>query len=108
MCSNTHEKVTYKFSAEKLKEVTSEASYLSTDSNYQEQYEANKLKANNYNSKLGIASTFFEHENGYNITTIVNLNEIDRIYIFNADSFKLDTAPKVVKFEMEAQGFKCE
>lgn len=108
VCSNTHEKVTYKFSAEKLKEVTSEASYLSTDSNYQEQYEANKLKANNYNSKLGIASTFFEHENGYNITTIVNLNEIDRIYIFNADSFKLDTAPKVVKFEMEAQGFKCE
>ena len=108
VCSNAHEKVTYKFNEEKLKEVTHEASYLNTETNYQALYEANKLKANNYNSKLGIASTFFEHENGYNITTIVNLNEIDRIYIFNADSFKLDTAPKVVKFEMEAQGFKCE
>ena len=108
VCSNAHEKVTYKFNEEKLKEVTHEASYLNTETNYQTLYEANKLKANNYNSKLGIASTFFEHENGYNITTIVNLNEIDRTYIFNADSFKIDTEPKVVKFEMEAQGFKCE
>lgn len=108
VCSNAHEKVTYKFNEEKLKEVTHEASYLNTETNYQALYEANKLKANNYNSKLGIASTFFEHENGYNITTIVNLNEIDRTYIFNADSFKIDTEPKVVKFEMEAQGFKCE
>lgn len=108
VCSNTHEKVTYKFNEEKLKEVTHEASYLNTETNYQALYEANKLKASNYNSKLGIASTFFEHENGYNITTIVNLNEIDRTYIFNADSFKIDTEPKVVKFEMEAQGFKCE
>ena len=108
VCSNAHEKVTYKFNEEKLKEVTHEASYLKTETNYQALYEANKLKANNYNSKLGIASTFFEHENGYNITTIVNLNEIDRTYIFNADSFKIDTEPKVVKFEMEAQGFKCE
>ena len=108
VCSNAHEKVTYKFNEEKLKEVTHEASYLNTEANYQTLYEANKLKANNYNSKLGIASTFFEHENGYNITTIVNLNEIDRTYIFNADSFKIDTEPKVVKFEMEAQGFKCE
>jgi hypothetical protein len=108
VCSNAHEKVTYKFNEEKLKEVTHEASYLNTETNYQALYEANKLKANNYNSKLGIASTFFEHENGYNITTIVNLNEIVRTYIFNADSFKIDTEPKVVKFEMEAQGFKCE
>lgn len=108
VCSNAHDKVTYKFSEDKLKEVTSEASYLSTEVNYQELYEINKVKANNYNNKLGITSTFFENESGYNITTSVNLSEIDRIYIFNADSFKLDTEPKVVKFEMEAQGFKCE
>lgn len=108
VCRNTNEKVTYKFSEDKLKEVTSEANYLITETNYQELYEINKVKANNYNNKLGIISTFFENENGYNITTSVNLNEISRIYIFNADSFKLDTEPKVVKFEMEAQGFTCE
>ena len=45
--------------------------------------------------------------NGFNITTIVNLEEASRTYIFNADSFKLDTEPKVVSFEMEAQGFSC-
>jgi len=108
VCSNNHEKVTYKFNEEKLKEVTHEASYLTTDANYLTLYEANKVKANNYNSKLGVASTFFEYESGYNITTTVTLDEVSRMYIFNADSFKLDTEPKVVKFEMEAQGFKCE
>lgn len=108
VCSNAHEKVTYKFYEEKLKEVTHESSYLKTENNYQSLYETNKVKSNTLNSKLGISSTFFEYESGYNITTIVNLNETERTYIFNADSFKLETEPKVVKFEMEAQGFKCE
>lgn len=108
VCSNAHEKVTYKFSELKLKEVTSEASYSNTDSNYQELYEINKVKSSTYNNKLGVTSTFFEHETGYNITTSLNLNEVSRMYIFNADSFKLDTEPKIVKFEMETQGFKCE
>lgn len=108
VCSNTHEKVTYKFQSEELKEVTSEVSYLNTDTNYQELYTSNKLQSSNYNSKLGVASTFFEYESGYNINTTINLNETERMYIFNADSFKLNTEPKVVKFEMEAQGFKCE
>ena len=30
------------------------------------------------------------------------------IWIMKADTFKLDTAPNVVNFEMEAQGFSCE
>lgn len=108
VCTAPNEKVTYKFSEEKLKEVMSEVNYTNTDANYETLYEPNKIKVNTYNNRLGVTSTIFEYENGYNITTSVNLNESDRLYIFNADSFKLDTEPKVVKFEMEAQGFKCE
>ena len=108
VCSNTNEKVTYKFREEKLKEVTHEASYLNTERNYQTIYEENKVKSNSYNNKMGVTSTFFEYESGYNISTTINLAEAGRMYLFNADSFKLDTEPKVVKFEMEAQGFKCE
>ncbi len=108
VCTNNHEKVTYKFQDLKLKEVTSEASYLKTDSDYDKLYETNKIKSTSYNNKLGIVSTLFEHETGYNITSSIDLKEASRMYLFNADSFKLDTEPKVVKFEMETQGFKCE
>ena len=40
--------------------------------------------------------------------TNVDLNEAERTYIFDADTFSLETDAKVVSFEMEAQGFTCE
>ncbi len=108
VCTKDNEKVTYKFVDNKLKELTSEISYLSSIPNYAESLQTNQLQVSVYNNKIGIASTLFEYEAGYNITTNVNLNETERLYIFSADSFKLDTEPKVVKFEAEAQRFKCE
>jgi len=108
VCTYNHEKVTYKFLNNALREVTSEVSYMTTDDYYLEKFEENKNLSNTYNNKTGVTSTLFEFSEGYNITTNVNLNEASRLYIFNADSFKLNTEPKVVKFEMEAQGFSCK
>lgn len=109
VCNKAHEKVTYKFDNGKLKEITSEISYLKTDDGYIESYENNKNLSNTYNGKTGIVSTFFEYPDvGYNITTNVNLKEANRQYIYNADSFVADTEAKVVNFEMEAQGFNCK
>lgn len=108
VCTINHEKVTYKFKESKLKELISEVTYKIEDVNYETILEEHKILVNNYNSKTGAVSTMFEYEGGYNITTSVNLSEASRLYVFNADSFSLDTEPKVVKFEMEAQGFKCE
>ncbi len=108
VCYSNHEKVTYKFTEDKLKEVTSEASYMKTDPDYSKYLQDNKVLSNTYNSKTGIVSTIFEYSEGCNITTNVNLSEADRLYVFNADSFQLDTEPKIVKFEMEAQGFTCK
>jgi len=108
VCTANHEKVTYKFLNNKLREVTSEVSYMTTDTDYLEKYEENKNLSNTYNGKTGVTSTLFEFSEGYNITTNVFLNEASRLYVFNADSFKLDTEPKVIKFEMEAQGFSCK
>lgn len=109
VCTKNHEKVTYKFNNGNLKEVMSEISYLKADDGYEESYKNNKNLSNTYNGKTGVSSTFFEYQEvGYNITTSVNLKEAGRLYIFNADSFLLDTVPKVVSFEMEAQGFSCK
>lgn len=108
VCSNSFEKVTYKFEDSKLKELTSEVTHKIEELDYTTIQETQKVLVNNYNSKTGVVSTMFEYEGGYNITTNVNLSVASRLYIFSADSFKLNTEPKVVKFEMEAQGFKCE
>jgi len=108
VCTRNGEKVTYKFQEGKLKELTSEISSVSTEPDYQTVYENNKILVSTYNNKIGVASTLMEFDGGYNIVTTLNLSEAGRMYLFHADSFKLDTEPKVVKFEMEAQGFKCE
>lgn len=108
VCSTEHEKVTYKFVGNKLKSLTSIATYQMTDSDYEIKKEELQGLMNTYNTKVGIVSTKFDYDSGYSITTTVNLSEASRIYIFNADSFQLDTTPTVVKFEMEAQAFTCE
>ena len=107
VCTNDHESVTYSFENNELKQVTSIVEYLATDVNYNSIYNSYQTLSNNYNRTTGITSNLFMNANGFNITTIVNLEEASRTYIFNADSFKLDTEPKVVSFEMEAQGFSC-
>lgn len=108
VCTSANEKVTYKFMNQGLREVTSEVSYMVTEPDYLTNYENNKKLSDTYKSKTGIVSTWFEYSEGYNITTNINLSEASRLYVFNADSFSAGVEPKVVKFEMEAQGFSCK
>ena len=101
------EKVTYKFNDNKLVEVVSEVSQVNTIDNYDSLYQEQANLSNTYNNKEGITSTIFSYDTGYHVTTTVNLNDADRTIIYNADTFKLNTEPKVVHFEMSAQGFSC-
>lgn len=107
VCKNNHETITYNFKNSKLQGLTSAVQYLTTDLDYENIYNNYQSLVNNYNTTKGITSTIFNNTSGFNITTIVDLEEASRTYIFNADTFKLDTDPKVVSFEMEAQGFDC-
>lgn len=107
ICTNENETVTYKFHENALKEVSNELRRLSIEDTYYVDYNDNKIASNNYNTKTGITSSFIEYTEGYTITTTVNLNESNRLYIYSADTFNLNTEPQVVKFELEAQGFKC-
>ena len=107
VCSKEHEEVTYKFEDNKLKELTSIIEYNLTDTDYANIYANYQTLASTYNTTKGITSNLFNSTTGFNITTIVNLEEASRTNIFNADTFKLDTEPKIVSFEMEAMGFNC-
>lgn len=108
VCTRAQEQVTYKFQEDLLKEVSSLVTLSNTDANYDTIYQDYKTKSGSYSGQVGVNSTWIDHATGFSVTTNVNLNEASRMYIFNADTFKLDTEPKVVKFEMEAQGFICE
>ena len=108
VCSNNHETVTYEFNNNALRSVTSVIEYLTTDANYTEMYTNYQTLAETYNTTAGITSTFINSTLGFNITTIVDLEDASRTFIFNADTFELDTEPKVVSFEMEALGFDCD
>ena len=107
VCSNAHEKVTYTFENKDLKQVTSVVEYLATEPDYTTNYSSYQTLSNSYNTTKGMTSTFIMNTTGFYITTVMNLEEASRSYLFNADSFRLDTEPKVVSFEMEAQGFDC-
>ena len=108
VCNRPHETVTYTFTNNKLKNLTSIIEYNTEDTDYLTVYSTYQTLANTYNTNTGVTSSFFNNTTGFNITTIVDLEEASRSYIFNADSFRLDTEPKVVSFEMEALGFTCE
>lgn len=108
VCVNDHETVTYEFSDDLLKALTSVMEYTSTDDDYTELYTSYQNLASNYNSLSGVTSVFVGSSIGFNVTTIVDLEEASQSYIFNADTFGLDTEAKVVSFEMEAQGFDCD
>ena len=107
VCTNVHETVTYDFKDNALKSVTSIVEYLNTDANYTETYSTYQTLADSYNKSNGITSNFFINAGGFNITTLIDLESASRTYIFNADTFTLDTTAKEVSFEMEAQGFDC-
>lgn len=108
VCKNSHETVTYKFLRDELIEVVNEVSYLNTDLDYELAYSNYQRLSNNYAMKTGVTSMFVDNETGFKINTSVDLSRVNRFYIYNADSFKLGVGPRVVNFEMEAQGFDCE
>lgn len=108
ICTFNNELVTYNFENGLLKEVVSDIKYLNTDIDYQTKHESNVIAVSNYNNTTGVTSSIINEEDGYSIKTIVNLSNASRMYIFNANTFKLDTEAKVVKFEIEAEGFNCK
>lgn len=110
VCSNAHENVSYIFEDNKLQEIDATLSYASSESDYLQKYDEYRLASATYDEQDGIISLFSgSQESGeFNITTNVDLNTASRFYLFNADTFSLGTEPKVVSFEMEAQGFTCE
>lgn len=107
VCKRNHEEVTYKFKDSGLEEITSLITYKKEDKNYDNIYKEMKITSTEYNTKQGITSNWIDFDGGFSITTSVDLSKSERLFIFNADSFKNKETPSVVKFEMEAQGFKC-
>lgn len=108
VCTRGFEEVTYHFNKGLLKNVKHSYNYDNTHEDYNTVYESVNTTASTYNRKTGVTSVFNGDTEKFSVITNVDLESASRTYIFKADTFKLDTEPKVVKFEMEAQNFTCK
>lgn len=108
VCTRGSEEVIYQFNKELLKSVRHSYSYDNTHSDYSNVFNSVNTTSASYNRKNGITSVFNGDQEKFSVITSIDLNSASRTYIFKADTFKLDTEPKVVKFEMEAQNFTCK
>ena len=104
---DTTHKITYNFQNNALSNIVSSIDLASTIPDYEQIALNYQTQALTYNSKPGIISNFLIFNEGFNVTTNVDLSVASRSYIFEADTFSKNTEPKVVKFEMESQGYTC-
>lgn len=109
-CSSikNNSEVTYSFKNDELTYVRSEVTFSGENLEATEEYNANKAAVERYHKMDGVVSIFTAYDGGYKITTDITSNQAKRFYVFDADSFAAKTSSRVVKFEMEAQGYKCE
>jgi len=107
-CIKERETIVYTFINDSLNKIEDTIEDNDTTrSDYYTSYTMYQNKATNYNNIEGVSATFNSTLNGYRVVFAldlqkVNLNELEEIYYYGYKEL-----PKVVKFEMEANGFSC-
>jgi hypothetical protein len=109
ICTNDNETITYKFNNDKLVSISDFYSYqkTKTELDYETNYALWQNRVSTYNNIAGISSTFMETTNGFNVNTLLSLENVKISSVDNENYYEYQTEPKVVNFEMEARGFSC-
>lgn len=107
-CTKDTETITYKFQNEKLISITDIANYSSTVSNYGTLFNNWKADSEKLNNISGISSVFVDAGNGFVVNTTIDLKTAKLTTVENNNFYTYETLAKVVKFEMEARGFRCK
>lgn len=108
VCTKETETLTYKFQEGKLVTITDEINNTNTEEDDNALLESWKNKSAVYNNIGGISSTFIDTGNGFFVNTVVDLKNVKIANVDNENYYAYETKPKVVKFEMEARGFRCK
>lgn len=106
-CVKNQETITYKFQNQKLFSIGDVANYSSSTMNYTSLFHEWKTNSENLNRLEGIQSIFVDAGNGFVVNTSLDLKNVKNEKVENANYYAYETLAKVVKFEMEARGFRC-
>ena len=107
ICKNDVETITYTFSKDKLYRISDEIKININLDTYDSLYENYANIAEKYNNYKGYSSNISVLNDNVIFTFVLDLNFADISLSSSNYYYKKDTSPSVVKFELEAQGFKC-
>lgn len=108
-CTHNYETITYTFQEDTLLTITDvvNRNNVGDTLDFQNDLSLWQSRVAFYNRVIGITSSFVSSSSGFNVNTVVdveqaNLSTVDNEYYY--DKYSL---PKVISFEMEARGFRC-
>lgn len=108
-CVREDEVITYKFKDEKLEAIIDVLNYVRNDNDilYLNDVMSWQSKVSSYNNINGITSSFISNDNGFVVNTMLDLANVKPEALDNDYYYGYKTLAKVVNFEMEARGFRC-
>lgn len=107
ICQNDVETITYTFSKDKLYKISDEIKININLDTYDSLYENYSSIVNKYNAYKGYSSNISVLDDNVIFTFVLDLNFADTSLSSSNYYYKKDTSPSIVKFELEAQSFKC-
>lgn len=108
ICTKGTETITYTFKNDELEKINHKLTRNDINStDYNSTLESTREKINNYSKQAGFKTSLSENQSGFEMNVDIdlqnaNLNNTNEKYYY---AYK--EMPKVVKFEMETYGFKC-
>lgn len=108
VCTKNYQTITYNFANNKLINISDMINYLNTIGS---EYQTNLIKYQNQvsvnNNIAGVRSTLTESSNGFTVSTILDLVNVDITKLVSDNYYAFDTAATIVNFEMESRGYSC-
>ena len=109
-CKSTNDTIIYTFKNDELVNVKEEVIYNFNvlDQNYSSEFSKYQSKCTNYDVINGVNTSFNNSTNGFTAVIEVDMAILEKDKIDEKFYYSYKEEPKVIKFEMETYGYKCE
>lgn len=109
-CKSINDTIIYTFKNDELVTVKEEVIYNFNllDQNYSSEFSKYQSKCTNYDVINGVNTSFNNSTNGFTAVIEVDMAILEKDKIDEKFYYSYKEVPKVIKFEMETYGYKCE
>ena len=109
-CKSNNDTIIYTFKNDELVTVKEEVIYNFNvlDQNYSSEFSKYQSKCTNYDVINGVNTSFNNSTNGFTAVIEADMAILEKDKIDEKFYYSYKEVPKVIKFEMETYGYKCE